>query len=110
MTFKNATKYLLALLLLMTFVFSTIAQNQIEVYPNPAYKFIKVSYASHHSYNIVITNLIGTVVYRKTIDSPYPSVHSIDLSHASLNLGMYLIKIEVKSRIMAQKRLIIKPL
>lgn len=93
---------------MVTAGFSALAQEaNFDVYPNPATSNISVSFESTENYSIIITNLLGTEVFRQEVSS-WKSKSFINLNDIGLNTGMYLIKIEVKGVTKNQKRLIIK--
>jgi hypothetical protein len=96
------------IILILSLGNSLLAQEaNFDIYPNPASSKVTVSYNSNTDYQIIITNLIGTEVYRKKASHINLS-HTIQLDALGLNTGMYLIKIQIKNQTVAQKRLIIK--
>ncbi len=62
------------------------AQNQLQVYPNPATDFINVNPASDKVCDIEIVNTVGQVVYRAKIEG------ATQISVSNLNEGVYFVR------------------
>ena len=79
-----------------------------SVYPNPAINMVNVEYAASADYQIVISNILGTVVYKSPIISQFKENNPLRLIDLDIKSGLYLIKIYEGNTLKATKKLIVR--
>ena len=78
-----------------------ISDNDIVIYPNPAYD--KLCVKADHITSLTIVNMMGQIVMRQYCDS---DELTIDLGN--LHSGMYVLQIESKSGLLSRRINIVK--
>ncbi len=63
--------------------------SQINIWPNPCYDYLKVSFSDKTTYNIIVVNSIGQMVYKATINA---STNNIIINTEGFTGGMYCIE------------------
>ena len=77
-----------------------IDKEEIKIYPNPSSKYVNIVLPKNHSESkIMIYDVIGNIVFNKTIKSEFS--HRINL--ANYSNGLYQIVITSKEKIMTKK-------
>jgi subtilisin family serine protease len=80
------------------------------IFPNPANEQFTLRFktTTFCSPVIRIYNLLGQIVYQKSIDGLHPDFHEIDINSKNLINGLYTIEINTGNTIQSQKLMVIK--
>ncbi len=87
---------------------SRFGQAELSVYPNPAMEHFTVEFRAQTRFEVVITNILGTELYRSRAYSPFESRVRFNLSNLHLNPGIYIVKVYENKHVSAAKKLIVK--
>lgn len=83
-------------------------ERNFSIYPNPAINMVNINYEASTNYQIVISNILGTVIYKSPTISQFTRNHVIRLMDLHVQSGIYLIKIYEGTTVRATKKLIVK--
>jgi hypothetical protein len=113
---KNAMK-----ILMLSMMFTFIGQNlfavsvndekpksEVAIYPNPASNYLRINYSSTNDYNIVISNILGSVVYTSPVVSSFENSTFINLNDLKILNGIYLVKVYESTNLIATQKLIVR--
>ena len=112
MNTKNNFKAIEHIFILVIFLFAikTSAEKpSFSIYPNPSNQNITISYNATNNYKIVITNILGAIVYEKEMAANQDNNTVIDLKGLQIVSGVYLVKIEAKNEQTSVQKLIYRP-
>lgn len=81
--------------------------SEMKVYPNPATDLVNINFSSKNAENatIVVTNLLGQVVYNSAF-ATNEGVNNFQLNVSSYNAGLYIINIKTTTGVSSQKLIV----
>ena len=82
--------------------------TRLTLYPNPATNMISLTYQASSDYTIVISNILGTVVYKSKTISSFQETNILYLQDLKVQSGLYLVKIFVGDKLDATKKLVVR--
>ena len=84
--------------MLITSVDDPFAENITALYPNPATDVVNVT-SSQAMTRITVINYVGQVVYDKELNDE----HSLTLNGATLDAGVYIVKITTENGLVTKR-------
>ena len=107
-------------ILMMGLVFAFMAQSlvatpfdekpkaEVTIYPNPASNYVRINYITNNDYRIVISNILGAVVYKTSTIYHYENSTMLNLTDLNIQNGIYLVKIFEGNNLKATQKLIVR--
>jgi len=115
---KGTMKFLSVAIMLIAMNVNSIQASQsswdqepvkaLSIYPNPAVNLINIEYQASSDYQIIISNILGTVVYKSATIGQFNEGNLLRLTDLEVSSGIYLVKVYEGTVLKATKKLIVR--